>query len=277
MADPTPARGPSRLGRFHVLEVHVRTTRVALALAFAMLAFALPARAVAASASIVAVKSKSVTKAKAVDDVPRWRLYFGTKATLRGLVVRDDNQPAAGVTVTLLRQVPDAKAPGGSRITQVGKPLVTDAAGRWERKVKPDRITYYYVRIEAQPEAGIATPTASARLGLLVAPRLVQTSNPRQTGASFVVTGRLLMPGVRGLGHVVIERLTGRKASRVAGMRPKANGRFRLPLRHTKNGRYRYRLSFRPADPNRLIASSVIFTIRVTSIDPDDEEKRPAP
>jgi hypothetical protein len=172
--------------------------------------------------------------------------------------------------------VPDAKAPGGSRITQVGKPLVTDAAGRWERKVKPDRITYYYVAVAAQPELGIAAQTLSARLGLLVAPRLVQTSNPRQKGASFVVTGRILMPGVRGLGQVVIERLKGKAASRVAGIRPKADGRFRLPLRHTKNGAYRYRLSFRPTDPNRLIASSIIFTIRVTSIDPEDEET-PAP
>ncbi len=254
----------------------MRTTRVALALAFAMLVLALPARAVAASATIVAATSKAVTKAQAVDDVPRWRLYFGTKATLRGLVVRDDGQPAAGVTVILQRQVPDAKAPGGSRITQVGKPLVTDAAGRWERKVKPDRITYYYVSIQPQPQLGVAVATVSPRLGLLVAPRLVQTSNPRQTGASFIVTGRVMMPGARGLGRVVIERLKGQAASRVAGVRPRADGRFRLPLRHNKNGTYRYRLSFRPTDGNRLIASSVIFTIRVTSIDPDDEET-PAP
>ena len=126
-----------------------------LVLAVAILACALPAQALAASATIVAVESPDVVRQakNPNDDIVRCRMYWGKTATVRGLVTRDDGAPAAGVTLTLFRQFADPTDPSGYKTVPVGQPLVTDAQGRWERKVKPDRITYYYVSAAAAARA----------------------------------------------------------------------------------------------------------------------------
>ena len=92
-------------------------------------------------------------------------MYWGKTATVRGLVMKDDGTPAAGVTLTLFRQFADPNEPSGYKTVAVGQPLVTDAQGRWERRVKPDRITYYYASAAPQPELGIAAQTVSPRSG----------------------------------------------------------------------------------------------------------------
>jgi hypothetical protein len=249
-----------------VREVHVRALRAVIVLA--ILAGAVPAVANSAVVTIDAVqKPNAVTRADVVDKIPRYRLFFGTKATLTGLVKRDDGQPAAGVVVTILRQIADATDPAGFKTKTVGT-VTTDAEGRFERAVKPDRITYYYGQVEPVPELGVAAQTKSPRVGLLVAAKVVQTSDPKQTGAVFRVTGRVMIPGSRSLGKVVVERLKGQAARQVANATPSATGGFSLKLRHTKNGTYRYRLSFRPSDATRLISSSLVFSITVTAITP---------
>jgi hypothetical protein len=263
-----------------VSEVHVRPLR--LVFAVAILACAFPAHALAASATIVAVENKDVVRQakNPNDDIVRCRMYWGKTATVRGLVTKDDGTPAAGVTLTLFRQFADPTDPTGYKTVPVGQPLVTDAQGRWERKVKPDRITYYYVSAAPQPELGIAAQTVSPQVGLMIAPRLVQTSDPRQKGASFKVTGRVLMAGARSYGRIVVERLRGQNAERKGTTVPNADGTFLVKLRHDKNGTYRYRLSYRPLPKyaTRLIASSVIFSITVTSIKPEPpDDGQPTP
>ena len=136
------------------------------------------------------------------DDIVRCRMYWGKTATVRGLVTRDDGAPAAGVTADA---VPPVRRPDRSRAATrpcpVGQPLVTDAQGRWERKVKPDRITYYYASAAPQPELGIAAQTrlAAGRPDDRRAPRC-RRRTPHQKGASFKVTGRVLMAGARSYG-----------------------------------------------------------------------------
>ena len=244
-----------------------------LVLAVAILACAFPAQSLAASATIVAVENKDVVRQaqNPNDDIVRCRMYWGKTATVRGLVTRDDGAPAAGVTLTLYRQFADPTDPSGYKTVPVGLPLVTDAEGRWERKIKPDRITYYYVSAAPQPELGIAAQTASPQVGLMIAPRLLQTSDAHQKGATFKVTGRVLMASARSFGRIVVERLKGTAAERKGTTVPNADGTFALKLRHDKNGTYRYRLSYRPLPKYaaRLIASSVIFSITVTSIEPE--------
>lgn len=257
--------------------------RPLLVLALAILACALPAQAFAASATIVAVENKDVVRQAQTpgDTIVRCRMYWGKTATVRGLVMRDDGAPAAGVTLTLFRQFADPTDPTGYKTVPVGQPLVTDAQGRWERKVKPDRITYYYVSAAPQPELGIALQTVSPQTGLMIAARLLQTSDAHQKGATFKVSGRVLMAGARSYGRIVVERLKGQTAERKGTTVPNADGTFSLKLRHAKNGSYRYRLSYRPLPKQsaRLIASSVIFSITVTSIEPEppDDDGQPTP
>jgi hypothetical protein len=249
-----------------VSEVHVRALRTALVLVIA--ACVLPGAANAATVTIDAVaKPNKVTRADVANGVQRYRLFYGTKATLAGVVTRDDGAPAAGVTVTIWRQYADASDPAGFRTIKIGD-VVTDAKGAYTRLVKPDRISYYYGEVAALPDAGIATPARSPRVGLLVAAKLVQTSDPHQKGAIFTVRGRVLMPGSRSLGRILVERLKGTTATKKAQTLTNADGTFSVGLRHTKNGTYRYRLSYVPKDGNRLISSSLIFSITVTAIQP---------
>ena len=66
------------------------------ALALAICACALPAVAHAATVTIDAVEQPDrVTRADVVDEIPRYRLFFNTRAQLKGVVTRDDGTPAA--------------------------------------------------------------------------------------------------------------------------------------------------------------------------------------
>ena len=180
--------------------------------ALAILACALPAHAFAASATIVAVENKDVVRQaqNPNDDIVRCRMYWGKTATVRGLVMKDDGTPAAGVTLTLFRQFADPNEPTGYKTVAVGQPLVTDAQGRWERKVKPDRITYYYASAAPQPELGLAAADdlAAGRADDRRASRADVRRRARRA-RRFKVTGRVLMAGSRSFGRIVVERSEG--------------------------------------------------------------------
>src|SRR5262249_45659180 len=70
-----------------------------------------------------------------VNKIKRYRMYWGTRATLKGAVMRDDGTPAAGVPVTIVRQIaarPNETIPVAT--------VTSDAEGEFTLQVKPDRI-----------------------------------------------------------------------------------------------------------------------------------------
>ncbi len=237
----------------------VREMRRTLIAVLAVLASTGPAGATTITVELE--DTRAVTpKGQTAQGVKLYTAYAANAVTLTGIVLADNGQPAAGVTVNLSTVVHAGDAP---------VPLydvVTAADGTISRSFVPDSSITILAAVTAVPSIPGVAAADAIPIVLGVAPNIELTTPRTQRGQPYRIRGFMDIPQPRTAGRITLRRRspTGTRYVTIASQRTDAGGRFKFAVTHRRSGLYRYQILFVPTDPDLWIRSRFDLGVRFT-------------